>query len=76
MNTRFLFDPLYEEFVTNTSELMLFIARHFFLELLFPLSVLIGVLLTLLIDWRWIPMSSFERLRGESLEELKKNLLL
>ena len=75
MNTRFLFDPLYEEILTNTSELLPYLTRHFFIELLFPLSFFIAVMLTLLVDWSWIPISSIDRIRGNSLEEVKRNLI-
>tara|TARA_B100000579_G_C22285417_1_gene600227 strand:- start:40 stop:255 length:216 start_codon:yes stop_codon:yes gene_type:complete len=69
-----LFDPLYEEIITNTSELKLYFARHFFIELVLPLSIFIAVMLTFLVDWSWIPLSSIERASGKSLEKLKKNL--
>ena len=72
---RFLFDPLYEEIVTNTSDLMDYMLRHFLIELVLPLSVFIGVMLTLFVDWSWIPLSSIERERGHSIEEVKKQLI-
>ena len=70
-----MFDPLYEEIVTNCSDLMVYMVQHFFIELVFPLSIFVSVMLTLFIDWSWIPLSSFERERGDNLEELKKHLL-
>ena len=73
--TWILFDPLYEEIVTNTSDLKLYIVSHFFLELVLPLSIFIGVMLTLLHDWNWIPISSLDRTRGKSLEEVKRKFL-
>ena len=73
-NLRTLFDPLYDEIVTNTSELIQFLGRHFFIELVIPLSIFIVVMLTFLIDWNWIPLSSKERCSGKSLEDIKKNL--
>ena len=75
MYLRFLFDPLYEETVTNTSDLMIYVVNHFFIELVLPLSIFVAVMLTLLVDWSWIPISSIERERGHSLEEVKKLLL-
>ena len=75
MNTRFLFDHLYKEIVTNSSELMVYFSRHIFIELIFPLSIFISVMLTFLVDWSWLPISSIERERGHSLEEVKKHLL-
>ncbi|AIQ97215.1 hypothetical protein EW15_1123 [Prochlorococcus sp. MIT 0801] len=48
--------------------------RHFFIELVLPLSIFVAVLLTLFIDWSWIPISCIERERGNSLEEVKKHL--
>ena len=69
-----MFDPLYEEIVTNNSELILYMVRHFFLELVLPLSIFVGVMLTLFVDWSWITISSIERERGPSLEEIKKHL--
>ena len=69
-----MFDPLYEEIVTNNSELILYMVRHFFLELVLPLSIFVGVMLTLFVDWSWITISSIERERGSSLEEIKKHL--
>ncbi len=70
-----MFDPLYDEMVTNTSELMEYVFRHVFFELVFPLSIFVSVMLTLFIDWSWIPISSIERGRGHSLEELKNQIL-
>ena len=69
-----MFDPLYEEIVTNTSDLMVYMVRHLFIELVLPLSIFLSVMLTLFIDWSWIPISSIERERGISLEEVKKHL--
>ena len=70
-----MFDPLYEEIVTNTSELMVYVVRHVFVELIFPLSIFIGLMITLLVDWSWMPISSIERLSGHSLEDVKKHIL-
>ena len=70
-----MFDPLYEEIVTNTSELMVFMVRHVFLELVLPLSIFVAVMLTLFVDWSWIPISSIESERVHSLQEVKKHLL-
>ena len=74
MSLRILFDPVYEEVVTNTSELMFYMLRHIFFELLLPLSIFIAVMLTLFVDWSWIPISSNDKERVISLEELKKQL--
>ncbi len=68
-------EPLYEVIVTNTSDLMGYMARHIFFELVLPLSIFVAVMLTLFVDWSWIPISSIERERGNSLEEFKKRLL-
>ena len=75
IHSRFLFDPLYEEIVTNKSELLLYMVKHVFFELVLPLSIFIGVILTLFMDWSWIPISSIERERAPSLEQIKKDLL-
>ena len=69
-----MYDPLYQEIVTNTSELLDYASRHIFIELVLPLSIFIGFMLTFFVDWSWMPNSSFERARGTSLEEIKKNL--
>ncbi len=69
-----MFDPLYDEIVTNTSELMVYFTHHVFIELILPLSFFIPVMLILFVDWKWMPISSAERERGYSLEEVKKNL--
>ena len=69
-----MFDPLYDEIVTSTSEIMVYIIRHFFIELVLPLSIFVAVMLTLFVNWSWIPISGIERERGLSLEELKKHL--
>ncbi len=74
MNTRFLFDPLYKEIFTNISDLVVYFSRHIFIELIFPLSIFISVMVTFLVDWNWLPISSIERERGPSLETIKKNL--
>ena len=69
-----MFDPLYDEIVTNTPELMVYLGRHFFIELVLPLSIFVAAMLTLFVNWSWIPISSIERDRGLSLEKVKKNL--
>ena len=69
-----MFDPLYEEIVTNTTDLKVYIAFHILVELILPLSIFFAVMITLFVDWRWIPISSNERERGYSLEEVKKHL--
>tara|TARA_Y100001968_G_scaffold282660_1_gene280769 strand:+ start:603 stop:818 length:216 start_codon:yes stop_codon:yes gene_type:complete len=70
-----MLDPLYEEIVTNTSSLMVFMVNHFFIELVLPLSLFVAVMITLFVDWSWIPLSSIDRERGPSLNEIKKDLL-
>ena len=70
-----MFDPLYEEIVTTTSDLMVYMVRYFFIELVFPLSIFVSVMLTLFFDWSWIPLSIIESERGQSLEEIKKHLI-
>jgi len=70
-----LFDPLYDEIVTSISDLMVYLVRHFFIELVLPLSIFVAVMLILFVNWSWIPLSSIERERGLSLEEVKKHLL-
>ena len=75
MYLRFLFDPLYEEVVTNTSDLIVYLARHIFIELFLPLSIFVSVMLTFFVNWSWIPISTIERERGMSLEEVKKHLI-
>ena len=70
-----MFDPLYEEIVTNTSDLMVYMVRHLFIELVLPLSIFVPVMLTLFVDWIWIAVSSIELIEGPCLEEVKKHLL-
>jgi len=70
-----LFDPLYEEIVTISPELMVYLAHHFFIELVLPLSIFVSVMLTMFVDWSWIPISSIDRKRFPSLKEHIKNLL-
>ena len=70
-----MFDPLYEEIVTNTSDLMVYVIRHVFFELVLPLSIFVAVMLTMLVDWSWVPISGIDRARGQSLEEIKKDIL-
>ena len=70
-----MFDPLYEETVTNTSELMVYVVRHALIELVIPLSIFVAVMLTMFVDWSWIPISTDELKRGDSLEEVKKQLI-
>ena len=71
---KILFDPLYEEYLNNTSELLVYLTNHIFFELVVPLSIFTAVMLTLLVDWSWIPLSSIERHSGNSLEEFKNKL--
>ncbi len=54
---------------------MVYMVRHFFIELVLPLSIFVPVMLTLFVDWTCIPLSNIDRERGLSLEELKKDLL-
>ena len=75
MHLRFLFDPLYDEIVTTTSDLLFYMVRHIFIELVLPLSIFVSVMLTMFVDWSWIPISSIERERGLSLEKVKKDIL-
>tara|TARA_B100000965_G_C19366946_1_gene658517 strand:- start:208 stop:366 length:159 start_codon:yes stop_codon:yes gene_type:complete len=49
--------------------------RHVFLELVLPMSTFVAVMLVLFVDWSWIPLSPIERKRGNSLEDVKKQLL-
>ena len=69
-----MFDPLYNEIVTNTSDLRVYLIRHFFIEIVLPLSIFVAAMLTLFVNWSWIPISSIERDRGLSLEKVKKHL--
>ena len=75
MYLRSLFDPLYEEIVTNTSDLMVYMVRHVYLELILPLSIFVSVMITLFVDWSCIPLSCIEHESGLSLETIKKQLL-
>ncbi len=54
---------------------MVYMVRHFVLELALPLSIFVSVMLTLFVNWSWIPISSTERKRGDSLDEVIKHLL-
>ena len=69
-----MFDPLYEEIITNNSDLMIYVTRLVINELVLPMFFFVAVMLTIFIDWSWIPLSTRERDRGPSLEELKKGL--
>ena len=69
-----MFDPLDDEFVTNSSDLMFYIIRHFFIEQVLPVPIFVAAILTLFVNWSWIPISSIERKRGLSLEKVKKHL--
>ena len=73
--SQFMYDPLYKEFVSNTSDLVVYLARHFFIELVLPLSIFSSLMLILFVDWSWLPISPNERERGLSLEAIKKNLI-
>ena len=53
---------------------MVYLIRHFFIELVLPLSIFVAVMLTLFVNWSFIPISSIERERGFSLEKVKKHL--
>ena len=70
-----MYDPLYDEIVTNTSDLMVYLSRHFFTELIFPLAIFVAVMITFLVDWSWMPISCIERESANCLEDVKKNLL-
>ena len=68
MYLRSLFDPLYEEIVTNTSDLMAYMVRHFYLELVLPLSIFVSLMLVLFVDWNWMIFSNIDKDIGHSLE--------
>ena len=53
---------------------MVYMIRQVYLELVLPLSIFVAVMLTLFVDWSWIPISTIERERGDSLEKVKKHL--
>ena len=53
---------------------MVYLIRHFFVELVLPLSIFVAAMLTLFVNWSLIPISSIERERGLSLEKVKKHL--
>tara|TARA_B100000700_G_C14935150_1_gene803897 strand:- start:568 stop:873 length:306 start_codon:yes stop_codon:yes gene_type:complete len=71
---KILFDPLYDEFVTNNYELVDYLVRHILVEIILPLFFFIAVMLTFFVDWSWIPQSSIDRERGNNLEKVKKDL--
>ena len=48
--------------------------RHVFFELVLPLSIFLAVMITLFMDWSWIPISEIDKERGVSIEKLKKQL--
>tara|TARA_Y100001968_G_C19065992_1_gene576021 strand:+ start:515 stop:688 length:174 start_codon:yes stop_codon:yes gene_type:complete len=48
--------------------------RHIWVELVLPLSIFVAVMITLFLDWSWIPITSIERERAPSLEEVKNHL--
>ncbi len=61
--------------VTNTSDLIDYFVLQVFVWLVLPLSIFVCVMLTFFVDWDWIPLSSKDRERGNSLEDLKNKLL-
>ena len=70
-----MFNPHFEQIITNTADLMLYISKQVFIELILPLSIFIAVMIIIFVDWSWIPISSIEMKRGNSLEDVKKQLL-
>tara|TARA_B100000579_G_C22693438_1_gene786203 strand:- start:246 stop:386 length:141 start_codon:yes stop_codon:yes gene_type:complete len=44
------------------------------MELVLPLSIFCAIMITFLVDWSFIPLSSTDSERGISLEDLKKSL--
>ena len=71
---RTLYDPLTNELVNTTSELLIYLIRHFVFELIVPLIVFVPVMLIFFVDWTWIPISANNRSRAISLEALKNQL--
>ena len=69
-----MFDPLYDEIVTSSADLIGYLVRHVFLELVLPLSIFLGVMLTMFVDWSWIPISNNDQKSGLSLKNVKKQL--
>ncbi len=68
-------DPLYEEIITNISDLMGYVFQPVFIEFVLTLSIFVAAMLTIYVDWTWIPILSFERKRVHSLEEVKRYIL-
>ena len=60
---------------TNKTELIFYAVRHVFFELVLPLSIFVGVILTLFVDWIWIPISSVNRESSPSLVKVKQALI-
>ena len=52
----------------------MYMVRHIFIELVLPSSFFVAAMLTLFVNWSWIPISSIERERGLSLEKVKMHL--
>ncbi len=64
MNNLFLFEPLEEEIVTYTSDLMLYFVRFIFVDFIFPLSIFNALILTFLVYRTWITLSSIDIVIG------------
>ena len=69
-----MFDPLYEEIITNSSDLMIYMVQHVFIELLLPLSSFELLMLIMLVNWNWIPVSGIELEIIPCHQEVKKHL--
>tara|TARA_B100000945_G_scaffold19805_1_gene14331 strand:+ start:614 stop:772 length:159 start_codon:yes stop_codon:yes gene_type:complete len=48
--------------------------RHVLIELVLPLFIFVVVMLTLFADLSWIPLSSIDRNKVQSLEDVKKHI--
>ena len=75
MDLRLLIDPHYEAHIINTSDLMLYLARHVFIELVFPLITFTAGMHTFFAHWYSIHISTDGRARGNTIGELNENYI-
>ncbi len=69
-----MFDLLYDEIVTITSDFMVYMVGHIFIELVLALSTFVVVMLIPFVDLSWIPNSSIERESVHSIDKFKKHV--
>ena len=70
-----MYDRLNDELVNTSSDLLIYLILLLLFERIILLIVFVSLILTLYVDWSWIPILTNDRYRRGSLEALNNWLL-